>query len=67
MASVKINNTGGEVDRLQEKQRAAVSRSVGRARGQDMMIDPYDSPPGSATVYPDLQDINFGDIGGDQK
>ncbi len=43
-----------------------MERSIGRAKGQDLMIDPYDSPPHSAGVYTDLQDLSFGDIGDDQ-
>ena len=71
LESVKINNTGGELDKLQEKQRAAVERSTRgsmRHKGkEDIMIDPYFSPPTSAGVHPDLQELDFGDLGAENK
>lgn len=61
MATVKINNTGGELERLQEKQRAAIERQI--SRGKDPERDLYASPPSSAGVHPDLQELSFGELG----
>jgi len=63
MAAVKVNNTG-ELDRLQEKQRAAVERSINRNRERER--ETYASPPPSAGVHPDLQDLSFGTLGSNQ-
>lgn len=61
MATVKINNTGGELERLQEKQRAAIERQI--SRGKDPERDQYALPPSSAGVHPDLQELSFGELG----
>lgn len=57
MGAVKVQNSG-ELGRLQEKQRAAVERSVGRGRERG-----DDSLPQSTGVHPDLHDLNFGELG----
>ena len=50
-----------EVQRLQEKQRAAVQRAVReRPRAEE------DSPPRSP-IHPDLQDLSFGELGPEQR
>ena len=64
MAAVKINNTGGEVEKLQVKQRAAVEREI--SRGKERERDYYPTPPSSANVHPDLQDLTFGELGSSQ-
>ncbi|KAI0285296.1 hypothetical protein BGY98DRAFT_945221 [Russula aff. rugulosa BPL654] len=52
--------TGSEVQRLQEKQRAAVQRAVReRPRAED------DSP--RSPIHPDLQDLSFGELGPEQR
>jgi hypothetical protein len=52
--------TGSEVQRLQEKQRAAVQRAVReRPRAED------DSP--RSPIHPDLQDLSFGELGAEQR
>ncbi|KAI0347677.1 hypothetical protein BDW22DRAFT_1364863 [Trametopsis cervina] len=50
LAAVKIQDT--ELGKLQEKQRAAVQRSIGR---------------GGRSVHPDLQELSFGNLGADQR
>jgi len=65
MAAVNIHNSG-EVDRLQEKQRAAVERSKVRIQERERERESYPSPPPSASVYSDLQDLNFGELGSQQ-
>jgi LAS seventeen-binding protein 5 len=57
---VAIQLTGSEVQKLQEKQRAAVQRAV-RQRPRT-----EDSPPGSP-IHPDLQDLSFGALGPEQR
>jgi hypothetical protein len=53
---VAVQLTGSEVQKLQEKQRAAVQRAV-RQRPRT-----EDSPSGSP-IHPDLQDLSFGALG----
>ena len=58
LEAVKI--AGSEVQRLQEKQRAAVQRAV-RERplaGDDALGSP---------IHPDLQDLSFGELGPEQR
>jgi hypothetical protein len=52
-------NIGGEVGKLQEKQKAAVQRS------RDRDLDDDDSSPERAPVHihPDLEDLDFGALG----
>lgn len=59
LAAVKINYTG-EVDKLQVKQRAALEREISRIKSRD---NSYSSPPNSAGLHPDLQDLNFNELG----
>ena len=65
MAAVKVNNTGGELERLQEKQRVAIEREI--SRGKDRERDQYMSPPNSAVLHPDLEDLSFGELGSRQR
>ena len=59
--AVKVHHSGAsEVGRLQEKQRAAVERSVNRSKGDDSSSL---SPPQSAGVHPDLHDLEFSELG----
>jgi len=52
--------TGSEVQKLQEKQRAAVQRAVReRPRAED------DSP--RSPIHPDLQDLSFGELGSEKR
>jgi hypothetical protein len=52
--------TGSELQRLQEKQRAAVQRAVReRPRAED------DSP--RSPIHPDLQDLSFAELGPEQR
>ena len=50
---------GSEVQRLQEKQRAAVQRAV---RERPRVDDSPRSP-----IHPDLQDLSFGELGPEQR
>jgi len=53
-----VQISGSEVQKLQEKQRAAVLRAVRqRPRTED------DAPSPSSPVHPDLQDLSFGELG----
>ena len=55
-----LQTTGSEVQRLQEKQRAAVQRVVRqRPRSEDGAPE---SP-----IHPDLQDLSFGELGPEQR
>lgn len=66
MAAVNIHHSG-ELDRLQERQRAAVERSISRKSeyGRELAAgaNAYPSPPSSAAIHPDLQDLTFGRLG----
>lgn len=59
MAAAKISDAG-ELSKLQARQRVAVARHVERERSTH---ESYDSPPSSAGVHPDLQDLSFGTLG----
>lgn len=55
-----VQIAGSEVQRLQEKQRAAVQRAVReRPRAES------DSP--RSLIHPDLQDLSFGELGPEQR
>jgi len=57
---LEAQTTGSEVQRLQEKQRAAVQRAVRqRPRSED------GSP--ESPIHPDLQDLSFGELGPEQR
>lgn len=61
LAAANLSHTEGEVTKLQERQRAAVSRAVkdGSNRGKDRQGDSH--------LHPDLQDLSFGTLGGEQR
>lgn len=69
LAAVKIQDS--ELGKLQEKQRAAVQRSLGRAGGVSQLNGgkerdedgEYDRP----YVHPDLQELSFGSLGAEQR
>lgn len=63
IAKVTIDNTGGTIDRLQEKQRAAVERHRAKGRDDPSVDQAYPSPPNSAALHPDLHELTFGEIG----
>ncbi|KAI0651985.1 hypothetical protein C8Q79DRAFT_997182 [Trametes meyenii] len=69
LAAAKLSSS--ELGKLQEKQRAAIERSVGRAGGSSIRYDPGEDSPTSPTspsyVHPDLQDLQFGALGAEQK
>ena len=80
LATANISDvSGSEIGKLQEKQRAAVQRSIGRASSQNLngksrstaLSDEEEeySPGGSrmSSVHPDLQDLSFGALGADQR
>lgn len=67
MAKVTVNNTGGTIDRLQEKQRVAVERHRAKGREEATYGQAYPSPPNSASLHPDLQELSFGEIGSGQR
>lgn len=56
-----------EVNKLQEKQRAAVRRAAGR-RGEDLLGESTysGSGAGGSSMHPDLQDLSFGSLGAEQ-
>ncbi len=69
LAAAKIHDS--EISKLQEKQRAAVQRSIGRAAGQNAKDraagnDPYQTGT-SSSVHPDLQELSFGSLGAEQR
>lgn len=57
-----VHIAGSEVQRLQEKQRAAVQRAV---RERPRAEDDSDSP--RSPIHPDLQDLSFGELGSEQR
>lgn len=67
LAAVKIQDS--ELGKLQEKQRAAVQRSLGRVSGRASLQQHDDEDSGAhgassdGNVYQDLQDLNFGSLG----
>jgi hypothetical protein len=63
LAAANISHTDGEVTKLQEQQRAAVSRAVkaGSYRGKGRQ-----DSSGGDYIHPDLQDLNFGPLGSEQ-
>ncbi|GJE85873.1 hypothetical protein PsYK624_019520 [Phanerochaete sordida] len=68
LAAVKIQDS--ELGRLQEKQRAAVQRSIGRSgqngKGRAEDSDPYSHGRSSSNAYSDLQDLDFGALGNEK-
>lgn len=67
MAKISVNNTGGTIDKLQEKQRAAVERHRAKGRDEAGAGQAYPSPPNSAALHPDLQELTFGGIGSNER
>ena len=63
LAAVKIQDS--ELGKLQEKQRAAVQRSIGRGKDRVSREDEEDSR--GRSVHPDLQDLSFGTLGNEQR
>lgn len=63
LAAANLSHTESEVTKLQERQRAAVSRAVrsGSYRGKDREVD-----GGDGHLHPDLQDLSFGALGSEQ-
>ncbi|EJD03661.1 uncharacterized protein FOMMEDRAFT_82732 [Fomitiporia mediterranea MF3/22] len=61
MAAAKITDAG-ELSKLQDKQRAAIARQVNRDRERERSGAAYESPPSSAGLHPDLQELSFGGI-----
>jgi len=57
-----VRISGSEVQKLQEKQRAAVLRAV---RQRSRTEDDASSP--SSPVHPDLQDLSFGELGPEER
>ncbi|THH00672.1 hypothetical protein EW026_g1887 [Hermanssonia centrifuga] len=69
LAAVHIQDS--ELGKLQEKQRAAVQRSLGRVSGQRGKERAYaedgsDQHANGRPMYPDLQDLSFGSLGTEQ-
>lgn len=64
LAAANLSHTEGEVIKLQERQRAAVSRAVkaGTYRGKDRQ-----DRDGGTHLHPDLQDLSFGALGGEER
>ena len=66
LAAAKLSTT--ELGKLQERQRAAIERSIGRAGGNSYRSPSEETSPISPSfVHPDLQDLQFGSLGADQK
>jgi len=64
LAAANLSHTEGEVTKLQERQRAAVSRAVkaGSYKGKVQ-----EDGEGDTHLHPDLQDLSFGTLGGEQR
>ncbi|PSS29581.1 hypothetical protein PHLCEN_2v2729 [Hermanssonia centrifuga] len=70
LAAVHIQDS--ELGKLQEKQRAAVQRSLGRVSGQRGKERAYaedgsEQHANGRPMYPDLQDLSFGSLGTEQR
>jgi len=69
LAAVKIHDS--ELGKLQEKQRAAVQRSISRtgSMSTDLQFrgNGRDTGGYGGQVYSDLQDLNFGPLGSEQR
>ncbi|KAI0328506.1 seryl-tRNA synthetase [Cubamyces sp. BRFM 1775] len=72
LAATKLSSS--ELGKLQERQRAVIERSIGRAGSSSARPDPGDESPTSPTsptspsyVHPDLQDLEFGALGSAQR
>ena len=63
LAAANLSYTESEVTKLQERQRAAVSRAVrsGSYRGKEREVDGAEG-----YLHPDLQDLSFGALGAEQ-
>lgn len=64
LAAANLSHTEGEVTKLQEKQRAAVSRAVKAGSYRD---NTREDDEGNTHLHPDLQDLSFGTLGGEQR
>ncbi|EJF66817.1 seryl-tRNA synthetase [Dichomitus squalens LYAD-421 SS1] len=69
LAAAKLST--GELAKLQDKQRAAINRSIGRSGTSSMGPGSGDESPTSPSspsyVHPDLQDLQFGALGSEQR
>ncbi|PCH34015.1 hypothetical protein WOLCODRAFT_135449 [Wolfiporia cocos MD-104 SS10] len=66
LAAVKIQGT--DLERLHEKQRAAVQRSIDRSdTSTQSRIQHDDDEQTHSYVHPDLQELSFGSLGSDQR
>lgn len=69
LAAAKLSTT--ELGKLQDRQRAAIERSIGRSGstnyGYTSPGSGETSPTSPTYVHPDLQDLQFGALGSDQK
>ncbi|KAI0655211.1 hypothetical protein C8Q70DRAFT_1047594 [Cubamyces menziesii] len=72
LAATKLSSS--ELGKLQERQRAVIERSIGRAGSSSVRPDPGEESPTSPTsptspsyVHPDLQDLEFGALGSSQR
>ena len=63
LAAANLSHTESEVAKLQERQRAAVSRAVrsGSYRGKEREVDGAEGH-----LHPDLRDLSFGALGAEQ-
>ena len=66
LANAKIDG-GSELSKLQQKQRDAVERRITKEKAKERDRDAYPSPPNSAGLHPDLQELSFGNIGSSQR
>lgn len=64
LAAAKLSTT--ELGKLQDRQRAAIERSVGRAGGRSFSPGSGETSPISP-IHPDLQDLQFGPLGVEQR
>ena len=64
LAAAKLSTT--ELGKLQDRQRAAIERSIGRAGGSSMNPGSGETSP-TSPIHPDLQDLQFGPLGAAQR
>ncbi|KAI0756863.1 seryl-tRNA synthetase [Daedaleopsis nitida] len=64
LAAAKLSTT--ELGKLQDRQRAAIERSIGRNGSTSMIPGSGEASP-TSPVHPDLQDLQFGALGSEQR
>ena len=65
LAAAKLSTS--ELGKLQDRQRAAINRSIGRSSSPLSGEESPTSPTSPSYVHPDLQDLQFGALGAEKR